>query len=254
MIPKTIHYCWFGKNAFPNAIQSCIDSWHKNLKEYKFMRWDEENFDLDCNKYVKQAYESKKWAFVSDYARLWVLYHHGGVYLDCDVRALKPIDSFLSHAFFSGYENKANPQYIPTGTIGAEKGHPFIKLLLEDYEDRSFIKQDGTLDMTTNVVRITNMAKELYGFVGDGMYQVFGDDINIYPYDYFSGFNGSGLYGDNSYYDITQNTCTIHEFASSWYPKHRQIYRKIRIKYPIINRLEKIIRRCPIVERAIRRM
>lgn len=244
MIPKILHFCWFGGNPFPDDIKSCMDSWQDILGDYELMRWNEDNFDIHRNKYVEQAYEKKKWAFVSDYVRLWALYEYGGIYCDCDVRVFKPLDPFLSHAFFSGYEHKAYPQYIPTATMGAEKGHPFIKYLLDDYDGRTFIKSDGSLDLTTNVVRITDTAKELYGFAGDGTYKTFGEDIHIYPYDYFSGFKGRTE--GNSCHDITQNTYTIHEFTGSWLPpKTEKIkrYKRIKIKFPIVAHIEHSIRK-----------
>lgn len=253
MIPKILHFCWFGGNAYPDDIQDCMKTWDKVLSDYQVMRWDEKNFNVHGNRYAEQAYEKGKWAFVSDYARLWALYHYGGIYLDCDVRVIKRLDRFLVHAFFSGYENKANPGYIPTGIIGAEKSHPFIKYLLDDYEDRVFIKTDGSFDLTTNVVRITEAAERSYGFIGDGRYQVFGEDIHIYPYDYFSGFRG-GLNGEKTLYDITENTHTIHEFAGSWYPRHRQIYRKIKKLWPVVERIEKAVRQFGWIERVIRRI
>lgn len=240
MIPKIIHFCWFGGNDFPDDILSCMDSWKAKMPDYLLTRWDENNFDIYCNKYIEQAYKRKKWAFVSDYARLWALYNHGGIYFDCDVRVLKPLDNFLGNAFFSGYENKVLQQYIPTATIGSEKGHPFLKHLLDDYAHRVFVKPNGSLDLTTNVTRITNIAEKLYGFIGDGSYQVFGEDIHIYPYDFFSGFNGGGAWGDKTCYDITSNTHTIHEFAGSWLPEKNFSIRK-RIKLRIKMELKKLL-------------
>ena len=216
MIPKIIHYCWVGGNPYPDSIKSCMESWHEHLDDYAFMRWDEETFDVNSNQYVKEAYQAKKWAFVSDYVRLWALYNYGGIYLDSDVRVFKSLDRFLEHGFFSGYENRKDIRFISTGTMGGKKGNSFIKALLDDYDDRVFIKKDGTLDLTTNVVSITKKAKELYGFVGNGEYQILGDDTHIYPYDFFSGYTGEGKCGDKDCYNITDNTYTIHEFAGSW--------------------------------------
>lgn len=242
MIPKILHFCWFGGKDYPDDIKSCMDTWRDILGDYELMRWVEDNFDIHRNKYVEQAYEKEKWAFVSDYVRLWALYEYGGIYCDCDVRVLKPLDPFLSHAFFSGYENKARPQDIQTGMIGAEKGHPFIKHLLDDYYERTFIKPDRSLDLTTNVERFTEIAKELYGFVGDGTYRTFGEDIHIYPYDYFSGFTGdSGIYGDKSCYNVTQNTYTIHEFAGSWLRQEIKKSKWTEIKNSIIAHIKRSI-------------
>ena len=163
----------------------------------------------------------KKWAFVTDYVRLFALYHYGGIYMDTDVRVFKNLDRFLEHGYFSGYESKTLPEMISTGIIGAIQYHPFCRLCLEEYDHLTFIKEDGTMDFTTNVVRITEMANKQYGFTGNGEYQVFGEDIHIYPYDYFSGFNGERPYGSKDGYDITENTYTIHEFAGSWVPQKR---------------------------------
>lgn len=221
MIPKIIHYCWVGGAPYPKQIKDCMATWKKVLRGYEFIRWDESNFEISCNKYTEQAYARGKWAFVSDYIRLWALYNYGGIYLDTDVRVLKPFDRFLTHGFFSGYENKRLLEKIPTCTMGAEKGHPFIKLLLDDYNDRLFIKEDGSCDLKTNVSSITEIAKKAYGFIGDGKYQIFGENIHIYPYDFFSGFKGglsNKIYQVNyeGNYDITSNTHTVHEFAGSW--------------------------------------
>lgn len=229
MIPKIIHFCWFGGGKYPREIKDCLDTWEKILlsNNYQIICWDEANFDIHCNLYVEQAYERKKWAFVSDYLRLWALYHYGGIYLDCDVRVLKSLDRFLQHDFFACYENKSVPRYIQTGVIGAKGGHPFVKAFIDDYSNRIFINESGEEDTTTNVVKMTELAQKLYGFVGNGEYQWFGEDIHIYPYDYFSGFRGGGAFGDKSLYDITENTYTIHEFAGSWLPKKKKFYHPI---------------------------
>ena len=220
-IPKKIHYCWFGKNEMPQSALSCIETWKEHFKNYELVLWNEDNFDITSNQYVKEAYDAKKWAFVTDYVRLFALYHYGGIYMDTDVRVFKNLDRFLEHGYFSGYESKTLPEMIPTGIIGAIQYHPFCRLCLEEYDHLTFIKEDGTMDFTTNVVRITEMANKQYGFTGNGEYQVFGEDIHIYPYDYFSGFNGERPYGSKDGYDITENTYTIHEFAGSWVPQKR---------------------------------
>ena len=233
-IPKIIHYCWMGGNPMPEQLKSCMESWKEHLGDYEVMCWNESNFDITINKYVQDAYEAKKWAFVSDYVRLYALYHYGGIYMDTDVRVFKDMKPFLNHGFFSSYENKVLLDMIPTGTIGAQKGHPFVLELLKEYDDRIFLKEDGTYNMETNVFYITELAKKRYDFAGKGDYQVFGEDIHIYPYEYFSGFNGEKLYGsrDIAGYDITENTYTIHEFAGSWLPpkkkKKKSLLRRIR--------------------------
>ncbi len=152
MIPKTIHYCWFGGNPLPELAEKCIDSWKKILPEYDIIRWDETNFDISSNEYVKEAYESKKYAFVSDYVRLYALYNYGGVYMDTDVEVVKPLDSFLKYKAFSGFENET---FIPTGIMACEKGFNGFGELLNDYNNRNFVRKDGSFDLTTNVTVIT---------------------------------------------------------------------------------------------------
>ena len=152
MINKQIHYVWMGRGEKSDLIEMCISSWKKYLPDYDVIEWNEDNFDISSNRYVWEAYKHKKWAFVSDYVRLYALYEHGGIYLDTDMEVLKPIDIFLSHGAFSGFESA---RYIFTGIMGAVKNHPWIKELLHYYEDRSFVSENGGLDLEPNVVNIT---------------------------------------------------------------------------------------------------
>lgn len=228
VLPKVIHYCWFGKNKIPPNLQECIDSWKKIMPEYKIVRWDEENFDINSNRFAKEAYKAKKWAFVADYVRLYALYNYGGIYMDADVKALKPLDRFLQHKVFSGYENKKFLDVIPTGTIGAVKGHEYIKDLLDHYKDKSFLLPSGKPDLNPNVRFMSEIAREKYGFRGDGKHQVFGDDIHMYPFDYFSCYTGEKEYGNKDSYEITENSYTIHLFNGSWHPLSKKLRLKIR--------------------------
>ena len=227
-IPKTIHYCWFGKNKMPKNILECLDTWEKILPEYKKVCWNEDNFDIHSNKFVEEAYNAKKWAFVADYVRLYALYHHGGIYLDTDVKVLKPLDSFLNHKVFASYENKLQLNFIATGLIGAIRNHGFFKKWLDYYEDKHFILPPGEYDLTTNVCIITNIAEKEYSFKGNGKYQVFDDDIHIYPFDFFSCYNGEQDYGFKNTCEITDNTYAVHLFASSWLPAKVKRRRKIQ--------------------------
>lgn len=129
------------------------DQLEKILPEYELICWNEENFDINCNEYVKEAYEAKKYAFVSDYVRLFALVNHGGIYMDTDVEVLKPLDEYLKFVAFSGFENE---MFIPTGIMASEKGYSCFDDLLNQYNDRHFLKKDGTYDMTTNVKVITD--------------------------------------------------------------------------------------------------
>ena len=180
MIPKIIHYCWFGGKPKPELAEKCIESWQRMCPDYEIREWNEEKFDINSNRYVKEAYEAKKFAFVTDYVRLYAMYTEGGIYMDTDVMVLKPLDEYLKHEAFSGFESKKK---IPTGIMAAEKGHHLFGELLKYYDTARFLKDDGTLDMTTNVEIITNMLTPK-GFVPNGEYQVI-DGMAFYPQNVF---------------------------------------------------------------------
>ena len=126
-IPKIIHYVWVGNNEKPKDIKRCMETWKKHLKDYEIIEWNEKNFDIDSNKFVKEAYEARKWAYVSDYIRAYAIYNYGGIYLDTDVLVVESLDSLLDNRAFVGYEN---PQYPFTAVFGAEKNHPFIIMII----------------------------------------------------------------------------------------------------------------------------
>ncbi|CAM4112346.1 glycosyl transferase [Paenibacillus alkaliterrae] len=213
-IPRIVHYCWFGRGEKPKKMVKCMRSWQKHLSDYQFIEWNEDNTDLSVNRYVKEAYEAKKYAFVSDYVRLHALYHHGGIYMDTDVEVIKPLDKFLNHEAFSGFEDQT---FLQSGTMGAAKHHPWIKELLEDYDNRSFLLKDGTYDTTTNTAVITAICKN-HGLVLDGSYQVIQNGVTFYPRDYFSPYD----YINGGNYK-TGDSHTIHHFAKSWLPAHVRI-------------------------------
>ena len=158
MIPKIIHYCWVGRNPLPDDVRHYIESWKKYCPDYKIIEWNEDNFDIFFNQYAREAYNAKKWAFVSDYIRLSVLNTYGGIYMDTDVEVVKNLDEFLSNKAFSGFESN---KYIPTGIMGAEKGNAWIQYLLSYYDNRSFYLDDGTPDLTTNTVTIKYQKKRI---------------------------------------------------------------------------------------------
>jgi hypothetical protein len=217
-IPKIIHYCWFGKNPKSELALKCIESWKRYCPDYEIIEWNEDNFDICYCDYVREAYEAKKWAFVSDVARLYALVNYGGIYMDTDVEVIKSLDRFLIHQGFSGFEDLEN---IPTGIMAAEKDHPMFRKLLEYYDDRPFVV-DGELDLTTNVTTITNMLQP-EGFQPNNTYQEVAG-IALYPYDYFCPRDIHTLK-----LVVTENTYTIHHFAGSWLPKEdveRQNYKR----------------------------
>ena len=206
MIPKKIHYCWFGGNPLPEDAKKYIESWKKYCPDYEIIEWNESNFDINSNIYVKEAYESKKWAFVTDYVRLYAMYNYGGIYMDTDVEVLKPLDPFLKHEAFSGFETS---DYIPTGIMACKKHFDLFKELLDYYNDRHFILKNGQFDTTTNVITITNICKK-YGLKPNNTYQEV-RGFALYPNDYFC--PKSHVTGEIK---TTDNTVTIHHFAGSW--------------------------------------
>lgn len=206
MIPKIIHYCWFGGRPLHELAERCIASWKEFCPDYEIRRWDENNTDLNENDYIREAYENKKWAFITDYVRLKVLYEIGGIYMDTDVQVCKSLDPFLSETAFSGFENE---QQIPTGIMASEAGHPFFKELLDYYTERHFVKEDGTFDQTTNVVTITEIGTR-NGFIpNDKKQTVCG--MTFYPHDVFC--PKSHVTGE---IHSTENTVCIHHFDGSW--------------------------------------
>lgn len=209
MIPKKIHYCWFGNNKLPESAENCIDTWKKFLPEYEIIEWNEQNFDINSNQYVKEAYEAKRYAFVTDYVRLYALYKYGGIYMDTDVEVVKPLDKFLINKAFTGCENE---NMSVTGTMAAIKGHSWIKELLDYYKDQKFILEDGSHNTKTNTKIITEITIENYGWKQENTHQILKDDLHIYPYDVFCAKNFK-----TGKIEKTENTHTIHHFAGSWH-------------------------------------
>lgn len=221
MIPKIIHYCWFGGNPLPEEAKKYIATWKKYCPDYEIREWNESNFDVSCCTYIKEAYEAKKWAFVSDYVRLKILYDYGGIYMDTDVEVCKTLDSFLKYNAWSGFESNRG---IPTGTMAATVQNEWIGYLLSYYDERHFIKEDGSHDMTTNVQTITNMTKEKYGIELNNEKIFFGDDCVLFPFDYFC---AKSLMDGKIY--KTENTYTIHHFAGSWLSPWQKFRHRVKI-------------------------
>ena len=217
MIPKKIHYCWFGKGQMPALAYKCIESWKKYCPDYEIIEWNEENFDINSNEYVKEAYNNKKYAFVSDYVRLYAIYSQGGIYMDTDVEVVRTLDEFLMHQGFSGFESDT---YIQTGIMAGEKGFPLFKNIMEYYNDRHFIDKDGNIDTTTNVVFITTKLLEL-GLIQNGKFQIV-RGLALYPKDVFCPLDdATGIISKS------KNTATIHWFDKSWISKGQRIRSKI---------------------------
>lgn len=207
MIPKIIHYCWFGGKMIPELAERCLESWKKYCPDYQIVRWDENNFDLNTNLYVREAFEAQKWAFVTDYVRLYVMYKFGGIYMDTDVELLANIDIFLQHKAFTGFEDE---NQIQTGIMASEKGNKWVEKLLLDYDERHFII-DGVMDLTTNVTAITNVTRANYNIILNNSFQDLGDVV-VYQRDYFCPKDhNTGMLNFSSL-----NTVAIHHFNGSW--------------------------------------
>lgn len=221
-IPKTIHYCWFGRGQMPEDAKKCIESWKKYCPDYTIKEWNEDNFNIASNAYVKEAYEARKFAFVTDYVRLYALYTEGGIYMDTDVEVLKPLDEFLNCHAFSSFENNNS---IPTGLMASEKGGTWVKKLLDEYTDLHFLMPDGSLDTTTNVVRITNLTEKEYGLKRVSSYQDLGD-VTLYPHEYFCPKDWQ-----TGKINLTENSFAIHHFKGSWHSKKEKKLTEERIAY-----------------------
>lgn len=219
MIPKIIHYCWFGGKPMPRLAQTCIRSWKKHCPGYELKLWDESNFDLNQYPYAKEAYNSGKYAFVTDVVRLHALYHEGGIYMDTDVEVLKPLDEFLHHHAFSGFESDTR---VPTGIMASEKGGRWAKENLAYYDGKHFIKEDGSLDMTTNVTTITDYMVQ-QGLLLNNTYQEIDGLFTMYPRDYFcpKDFLTQEI-------EMSPNTACIHHFNMSWHSMSSRLNWKIR--------------------------
>ena len=207
-IPKKIHYCWFGGAPLPRSVKKCIASWKKFCPDYEIVRWDEHNFDLSENLYAKQAYQAKKWAFVSDYYRLKVVYEQGGIYLDTDVELLKSLDELTQkYDGFVGYEAEDT---VATGLgFGAAKGNRFVKAMLEDYEGISFFTEEGGYDLTPCPQRNTQTLLRM-GLTPKEKNQVldnvcFLEESVLCPINFFTGKK-----------NITERTVSVHHYDASW--------------------------------------
>lgn len=208
-IPKIIHYCWFGRNPKPKLAVKCIKSWKKRCPDYEIIEWNEDNFDIpSCPLYVRQAYEAKKWAFVTDYVRLKIVYDEGGIYLDTDVELIKSLDALLEHDAYFGFEDGTN---VNTGLgFGAVKGAPILHEMMLDYKDIPFIMEDGKLDLTPCPQRNTEVLKR-HGLVQNDNRQLLERSVLILPSEYLC-----PLSTRSQRLVLTNNVMSIHWFSGTW--------------------------------------
>lgn len=225
MIPKIIHYCWFGGKPLTELAEKCIKSWEKYCPGYKIIEWNENNFNIDICAYVREAYDAKRWAFVADVARLYALVNYGGIYMDTDVEILKNFDTMLKYEAIAGFETENR---ISTGILGCEVGQRIFSEFLNQYMNIHFINEDGSYNLTTNVVKMTNICKK-YGLVLNNTEQTV-SGLTIFPKDYFSPKEY-----DSKELLITNNTYAIHYFDGSWLSieekKIAQLRKKIEDRY-----------------------
>lgn len=227
MIPKVIHYCWFGRNPLPPLAVKCIESWRKFLLDYEIREWNEDNFDVDAIPYTREAYEARKYAFVSDYARFKILYEYGGLYFDTDVEVIRPLDDIIARGPFMGCERDATgataPSVAPGLGLGVNPGLGLYRELLDLYATLHFRNADGSLNFKTVVQYTTELLCE-HGLRNTSEVQEVAG-VWIYPKEYFC---------PKSYEDgkirLTDNTVCIHHFAGSWIKKRSLLMMKLKCK------------------------
>lgn len=227
MIPKIIHYCWFGRNPLPYSALKCIESWRKYCPDYEIIEHNEDNYDIEKYEYAKEAYEAKKWAFVSDIARLDILYQYGGIYLDTDVELLKSLDDLLDCDGFMGFED--NKQVASGLGMAAVPHSTIIELLLSGYDKSNFIKENGEYDLTPCPIRNTKDLLKI-GLIPDGSYQEI-CNFKFFPRDVLAPKESTS--GRLKYF--TKNTRAIHHYDASW---QTPLFHKIKkINYILGGRL-----------------
>lgn len=222
MIPKIIHYCWFGRNPLPPLAQECIASWKKFLPDYEIKEWNEDNFDVNIIPYTAEAYKQKKYAFVSDYARFWIMYHYGGIYFDTDVEIIRPLDDIIAKGNFMGFEvdpdgDNSPLKYAPKYCFGVnlglgfgmEKRHPFFEKMMNYYSSLVFMNPEPGPWCKTIVAYTTELLMEEGLRNVKGMQEVSG--IRIFPSEFFAPINVT-----TNRLHITENTRTVHRYMSSW--------------------------------------
>lgn len=231
MIPKIIHYCWFGGKPLPRSARRCIESWRKFLPDYEIKEWNEQNFDVECCRYVAQAYAARKYAFVSDYARYLVLLNEGGLYFDTDVEVIAPMDELIDHGPFVGIEKSlATNGTDPTAPVGvapglgmaALPGMPFVREILDYYSDKDFSIEEGTI-----VYHTTRLLRE-HGFVNANSIQHVAG-FTIYPDDYLCPMDST-----TGIITKTPNTVAIHHYACSWINHNTLSFRLHQLKNLLI--------------------
>lgn len=215
LIPKVIHYCWFGGKEIPDKNKRWMESWHKYCPDYKIVEWNEENYDVTQNEYMRQAYQQKRWGFVPDYARLDIIYRFGGIYLDTDVELVKPLDDLLYQKGFAGFESEGS---VALGLgFGAVAGLPVIKAFLDDYKNLSFYNDDRSLNLIPSPMWQTK-SLEKRGLIKNGEYQII-DGLTILPEKVLSGKSGV-----IRRIRLAPFTRAIHHYDASWVDNDKKAF------------------------------
>lgn len=234
MIPKIIHYCWFGRNPLTEDAKKCIESWKNYCPEYKIIEWNEDNYNINKNQYIADAYKEKKWAFVSDYARIDVINQYGGIYMDTDVELIKSLDEFLDDTMFCGWEERdkyyisRNPNYENSVNFGlgygSEKNNIVLRDIISFYDKLSFYNKDGSLNLVACPHYQTEIMKK-YGL--DDTKRVYQKlkYFTVYPEDYFSPKSIT-----TGKIKTTVNTVSIHHFSMSWVDDDTKKYQELEWK------------------------
>ena len=218
MIPKIIHYCWFGRGEKPELAKKCIASWRKFCPDFEIREWNEDNCDYLAMPFMAEAYAAKKYAFVSDVMRLIVLEQYGGVYFDTDVEVIRDITPLLDDEGFIGFEND---RYVASGlTIAAVEHHPVIQAMIAEYKELHYAQADDSV-MPVGCPLLNSNVMERFGLVRNGQEQVVAG-IHVYPEDFFNPMDST-----TGKLNKTKNTYSIHWYSMSWLPSHTQIRVKI---------------------------
>lgn len=220
MIPKIIHYCWFGGGIIPDTQLRYIENWKKLHPDYQIIRWDESNFDVSTIDYIKDAYDAKKFAFVCDYVRQHAVHLHGGIYLDTDVEVLKPFDDLLHHEFFIGFEDDHN---LEAAIFGSVPAHPVLQRIMTEFHSRKFYLPLGKIDTKPLPQVITQIFVEYYELKKTNVCQHLADGISVFTKDYFTCKDW-----ETKEIFTTKNSYCIHNFAASW---HDDVEKSIRNKF-----------------------
>jgi len=227
MIPKIIHLCWLSGDPYPAKIVKCLATWKKFLPDYEVILWDTNRFDLNSSIWVKQAFEKKKYAFAADYIRFYALYHHGGIYLDSDVEVLKSFDDLLDLPYFMGAEKAQTPE---AAIIGAEKGCDWIKACLDYYQDRPFIKEDGSLDILTVpdiMIKQIERIKPVRVLSLEDSLNIRKLDMQKEVLEFNDAFFSPKVF-DSREVEVTPYTYAIHHYQNSWFSPKAKVYYRTR--------------------------